>query len=106
MLEYDSGVSYHGKCARMDDRLTMIGSLNFDMRSAYIDTELMLVIDSPELTTHMGAEMQKYEDECLIVTGVDSCTAPEGYVPQEIDGHKRTTMTLMRLFLGWSRFLL
>ena len=106
VLEYDSGVSYHGKCARMDDRLTMIGSLNFDMRSAYIDTELMLVIDSPELTAHMGAEMQKYEDACLTVTGVDSCVPPEGYTPQEIDRHKKITMTLMRVFLGWSRFLL
>ena len=106
ILEYDSGVSYHGKCARMDDSLTFIGSMNFDMRSAYIDTELMLVIDSPQVAEKMGAEMKKYEDECLVVTGVDACVPPEGYIPQEIDRHKRVTMTLMRLFLGWSRFLL
>ena len=106
ILEYDSGVSYHGKCARMDDRLTMIGSLNFDMRSAYIDTELMLVIDSPEVAADMGQEMERYEDECLLVTGVDSCTPPVGYTPQEIERSKLTTMSIMRLFLGWSRFLL
>ena len=106
ILEYDSGVSYHGKCARMDDRLTLIGSLNFDMRSAYIDTELMLVIDSPEVAADMGREMEQYENECLVVTGVDSCIPPEGYTPREIDRKKLTTMTVMRLFLGWSRFLL
>ena len=106
ILEYDSGVSYHGKCARMDERLTMIGSLNFDMRSAYIDTELMLVIDSPEVNADMGREMAHYEDQCLVVTGVDSCTPPQGYTPREIERSKRITMALMRVFLGWSRFLL
>lgn len=106
ILEYDSGVSYHGKCARMDDRLTMIGSLNFDMRSAYIDTELMLVIDSPEVNADMAQMMEQYEQECLVVTGVDSCEPPQGYTPQEIPYSKFGTMSFMRLFLGWSRFLL
>ncbi len=106
ILEYDSGVSYHGKCARVGDRLSLIGSLNFDMRSAYVDTELMLVIDSPEVNSDMAREMGKYEDACLVVTGVDSCEPPEGHIPQEIPGSKYAVMTLMRLFIGWTRFLL
>ena len=106
MLEYDSGVSYHGKCARMDDRITMVGSMNFDMRSAYIDTELMLVIDSPEVNAKMAGLMEDYEEECLQVVDVDTSVAPEGRIPREIDKSKLHTMTFMRLFLGWSRFLL
>lgn len=106
ILEYDSGVSYHGKCARVGDRLSLVGSLNFDMRSAYLDTELMLVIDSPEVNADMALEMGKYEEECLVVTGVDSCDPPEGHIPQEIPGSKYAIMTLMRLFIGWTRFLL
>lgn len=46
ILEYDGGISYHGKCFVIDNRLSAIGSFNWDMRSAYLDTELMLVIDS------------------------------------------------------------
>ncbi|MCL1796206.1 MAG: phosphatidylserine/phosphatidylglycerophosphate/cardiolipin synthase family protein, partial [Clostridia bacterium] len=39
----------HGKCYLFDDRLTAIGSLNMDERSIRIDTESMLIVDSPEL---------------------------------------------------------
>lgn len=46
ILEYDGGVSYHGKCFVIDDRLSGIGSFNWDMRSAYIDTELMLILEA------------------------------------------------------------
>lgn len=49
VLEYHGGVSYHGKSAVIDDRLAIVGSFNMDMKSAYQDTELMLVIDSRPL---------------------------------------------------------
>ena len=39
IMEYDDGVSYHGKCFTIDGRLTGIGSFNWDMRSAYLDTD-------------------------------------------------------------------
>ncbi len=45
--EYEGGYSYHGKSILIDDDLSVIGSFNMDMRSAYLDTELMLVIRSP-----------------------------------------------------------
>ena len=58
-MEYDAGVSYHGKCFTIGDRLTGIGSFNWDMRSAYIDTELMLVIDSKSLNLRVCAIIWK-----------------------------------------------
>ena len=106
VLEYDSGVSYHGKCAVAGDRLTLIGSCNYDMRSAYIDTELMLAIDSPEVAGAMREEMARYEDECLIVKDKDTSVAPEGRIPREIPPQKYVLMALMRVLIGWSRFLL
>ena len=33
----------------VDDDLSIVGSFNMDMRSVYLDTELMLVIDSKEV---------------------------------------------------------
>ena len=105
LLEYDNGVSYHGKCARIDDNLTVIGSLNFDMRSAYIDTELMLVIDSPEVTAQMTREMEKYEDECLQVIDADHSVAPNGYTPQTIPAGRTILMGVMRVLFGWARYL-
>ena len=51
VIEYNGGISYHGKSLTIDDRLSVVGSFNMDMKSAYQDTELMLVIDSPQLNT-------------------------------------------------------
>ena len=104
LLEYDSGVSYHGKCARIDDNLTVVGSLNFDMRSAYIDTELMLVIDSPEVNAQMAREMQEYEDECLQVIDADHSIAPEGHTPRTIPVSGKILMGLMRVLFSWAPF--
>ncbi len=39
----------HTKAVLIDDHLSVVGSYNLDMRSTYLDTELMLVIDSKEL---------------------------------------------------------
>ena len=39
----------HTKAVLIDDRLSVVGSYNLDIRSTYLDTKLMLVIDSQEL---------------------------------------------------------
>lgn len=39
------GQSLHTKTILVDDHISMIGSYNLDLRSTYLDTELMLVID-------------------------------------------------------------
>ena len=46
--EYEGSYSYHGKSILINDNLSVIGSFNMDMRSTYMDTELMLVIRSKE----------------------------------------------------------
>ncbi|MDD4324027.1 MAG: phospholipase D-like domain-containing protein [Eubacteriales bacterium] len=48
ILEHDDGAFYHGKCFVIDDRLSGVGTFNWDMRSTFIDTETMLIIDSEE----------------------------------------------------------
>ena len=103
--EYDDGISYHGKCMTVDDDLLALGSFNWDMRSVYLDTELMLVVHSEELTAQLKEEMGRYEENALTVIDVDHSTAPEGVVPQTIDKKKKTTMNLIRL-VKWARFLM
>ena len=53
IYEYNGDHSSHAKTILVDDNISIIGSFNCDMRSAYIDTELMLVIDSPELNKYL-----------------------------------------------------
>jgi putative cardiolipin synthase len=44
---------FHAKAAAIDGEVTFIGSLNFDPRSEKLNTELGLLIRSPELTMQL-----------------------------------------------------
>ena len=106
ILEYDGGVSYHGKCFVIDDRLSSIGSFNWDMRSAYLDTELMLVIDSEQLNADMRTEMAEYEKMALTVVDEDTSLAPEGMTAQQTSLKDRLLTGIISIFAGWARFLM
>ena len=106
ILEYDGGVSYHGKCFVIDDRLSSIGSFNWDMRSAYLDTELMLVIDSKQLNADMRTEMAEYEKMALTVVDEDTTLAPEGMTAQKTSLKDRLLTGIISIFAGWARFLM
>ena len=49
MYELMNDYPVHTKAVLINDRLSVVGSYNLDMRSTYLDTELMLVIDSEKL---------------------------------------------------------
>ncbi len=53
VMEFFGDHSSHGKSIVIDHRLSVIGSYNLDLRSTYVDTELMLVIDSPQLNRQL-----------------------------------------------------
>ena len=59
--EYEGGYSYHGKSILIDDNISVVGSFNMDMKSAYQDTEMMVVIHSEELNSQLRANMKRYE---------------------------------------------
>ena len=54
-VRYRSGSesSLHSKAMIMDRRMTFIGSFNFDPRSVLWNTEVGVMVDSPELAEHM-----------------------------------------------------
>ncbi|MCD8326638.1 MAG: phospholipase D family protein [Lachnospiraceae bacterium] len=104
ILEFDGGISYHGKCFVIDDRLSGVGSFNWDMRSVYIDTELMLVVDSEEFAAMLREEMQEYEADSLFVIDADTSVAPEGSQAQEVSRVKEFFFSLLDIF-SWARFI-
>lgn len=53
VFEYLGGKSLHTKTMIIDDDICVVGSCNQDMRSVYLDTEMMLVIRSRELNKTM-----------------------------------------------------
>lgn len=47
----------HGKCFIVDDRLGFVGSFNFDMRSAFLNTEMGVVFQDPALLAELAAHL-------------------------------------------------
>lgn len=97
LLEYEGGISYHGKSVAIGDELSLIGSFNMDMRSAYIDTELMLVIDSEAVNRQLRENMKIYEKEAATVESeTEYSHVPEGVEMKPLSLEKKA----FRFFLG------
>ena len=71
LLGFAGDHSLHGKTILIDDNISIVGSFNMDMRSAYLDTETMLVVDCPALNAQLRAGMEDLASQSLE-------TAPDG----------------------------
>lgn len=99
VYEYDGGDSSHGKSIVIDDSISIIGSYNMDLRSTYVDTELMLVIKSPELTAELEGYMKSMEINSRRVTEDGTYEFPEHVKPEEIPFKKKIAMHIVGLFM-------
>lgn len=83
----------HTKTILIDDNISIVGSYNLDMRSTYLDTEMMLVIDSEQLNAHlreMAAEYMAKSNQVL----------PDGTEEQGILYQTRKLTTGKKIFYG------
>lgn len=103
--EYEGGVSYHGKSLTIDDDLAILGSFNMDMRSTYLNTELMLVVNSKPLTAQLKACMGKYEIDSVEALSDGTYAIPNGVERQKIK-EKRKAMIYFLIPFNWLRFLM
>ncbi len=71
--------SSHTKAFFFDERLCVIGSFNYDMRSSYLDTELMLAIDSEELYDYLQPTLQKQIDKSRHIDKNGNTTTGQEY---------------------------
>ena len=90
----------------MDDRISGVGSFNWDMRSAYLDTELMLVIDSVPLNQQLREEMERYERDTLEVLTESTYDLKERQEMQKISAKKEFRIKALGMFAEWARFLM
>ncbi|MCI8416447.1 MAG: phospholipase D family protein [Lachnospiraceae bacterium] len=105
LLEYDGGTSYHGKSMVLDGRTVVVGSYNLDLRSSYVDTELMLVIDSQELAGELLAYMEGYHQDCRQVMAEGESVLPNGRTPQKAPLWKRGAWRVVGLIMQPFRYL-
>lgn len=103
--EYEGGYSYHGKSVLIDDNISVIGSFNLDMRSAYLDTELMLVIDSKDINRELSESMESYEQVARKANIDGSYDNPHNVKPVELSPYRERQMKLIKNFILWARYL-
>lgn len=69
VYEFMGKHSCHTKAVVIDDRMSIVGSYNLDMRSTYQDTELMLAVDSPKLNQIIRKEIETDKTFSKTMTG-------------------------------------
>ena len=101
--EYEGGYSYHGKSVLIDDDISVVGSFNIDMRSVYLDTELMLVIDSEEINAQMSSYMEKYEKQSVNILSDGTKENPYNVTEAEYTSKRKARKTLIQKLFSWAR---
>ena len=97
----------HTKSILIDDRLSLIGSFNWDMRSAYLDTELMLLVDCPALNAALREQTEEMMRQSRLVApdGTTEYEAAHGTVTRHyyryLQGEKTSTNPMATIF-AWT----
>ncbi len=60
--EYSGGQALHTKTILIENNISIVGSCNLDMRSVYLDTEMMLVIDCEELNASIRSQTEELKE--------------------------------------------
>ncbi|MDM5286012.1 phospholipase D-like domain-containing protein [Peribacillus frigoritolerans] len=84
LYEYSKPYSLHGKSVVYDQRLSAVGSYNLDSRSAFLNTESMVVIDSERFAAQLiGAMDSKIKNSTLIADNKKYIQPPEDQKKEE-----------------------
>ena len=106
IYEYDGGTSYHGKSLVIDGRLSLIGSYNLDLRSTYMDTELLLAIESPDLAKELTGYMDQYHKDCRRLLPNGTYEIPEHITVAPVPAWKKAAWAIVGFLMQPFRFLL
>lgn len=103
LWEFSGERAYHGKSIVIDDNISIIGSFNMDIRSTYLDTELMLVIDSEEINAQMSSYMEKYEKQSVNILSDGTKENPYNVTEAEYTSKRKARKTLIQKLFSWAR---
>lgn len=106
LMEFAGEHSLHAKTILIDGNISIVGSFNLDMRSAYIDTETMLLIDCPELNAQLRADMDGMATQSLTRSPDGTETAGHAYQKGELGPFKAIGYFFLGLVEGLFRHLL
>jgi len=106
IYEFQGEHSMHDKSVLIDDDISMIGSFNVDMRSAYLDTEVMLVVHGTEFNKQLESYMYAMQDKSLPVREDGSYGTNGNVIPLEISTGKKMLYNVTSVVFQLFRYLL
>ena len=106
VYEFMGAHSCHTKAVLIDDRMSIVGSYNMDMRSTYQDTELMLAVDCPELNSIIQAEMERDKTYSKTMGNDSEYDYGENYHSKDLSFGKKIFYAILRVItIPLRRFL-
>lgn len=96
----------HTKTILIDHDISIIGSYNLDMRSTFLDTELMLVVDSEQLNGYIRDQLEQCEQKSLKVSPDGTETKGSLYQKQSLTTAKSAFYGFLRIIIRPFRHLL
>lgn len=106
VCEWNGDHSMHTKTIIIDDHTSIIGSFNWDMRSAYLDTEMMLLVDCPELNAALREEADEMIRQGKLVSADGTTAEGEEYIAPEVSPIKNVVQALLRVVILPFRYVL
>ncbi|MGZ9583285.1 phospholipase D-like domain-containing protein [Paenibacillus marinisediminis] len=106
LYEYQGEHSIHGKSYVVDDELSIVGSYNLDIRSTYINTEVMLVIHGEEFADLLEQQMDVYQAKSLLVNEQNKYEVNEDLAEREVSEFKRVGVGILSVLSPMYKFLL
>lgn len=97
VCEYAGARSSHTKTVLVGDSLSVVGSFNLDMRSTYLDTELMLAVASPRLNAQLRAEAAVRLDASRQNRPDGTVVCGPAFAPAPLKWTKRVLYALLRV---------
>ncbi len=104
--EYLGGQALHTKTILIENNISIVGSCNLDMRSVYLDTEMMLVIDCEELNASIRSQTEELKEHSRHI--FPNGTVEDGieYQPVEQGISKKIFYGILRVLIFPFRHLL
>lgn len=106
LYEFQGTHSMHNKSLAIDDDISIIGSYNLDMRSTYLDTEVMLVVNGTKFNNLLSEKMFAMIDTSLPVQENGSYGTNGEVVALEPTTWQKISLTIASALFQLFRYLL
>lgn len=106
IYQYHGSKSMHTKTILIDDNISIIGSYNADIRSSYLDTEMMICIKSKGFNKLVSKEIDNLKSKSKITSSTGEVSYGDDFTNRKMPWYKSILYFILRMILKLVRYLL